>query len=91
MPSDTDLNNLKSESNYYSRSVAISSSLKNCPTTQPFKLNIFNPVNKAYGTYWVQEIIDSNAQSYIRALLGSGAWTKWRKLSYAEVEPVNAI
>lgn len=77
---DTDLNTIIDTGNYRCTAPATVATLKNCPTTQTFKLYVSNTALFTGGTYKTQELYDLDGDKYERHTASNGeTWTAWEK------------
>ena len=77
---DTDLNTIIDTGNYRCTAPATVATLKNCPTTQTFKLYVSNTALFTGGTYKTQELYDLDGDKYERHTASNGeTWTAWKK------------
>ncbi|MFR1698803.1 MAG: pyocin knob domain-containing protein [Anaerovoracaceae bacterium] len=77
---DTDLNTIIDTGNYRCTAPATVATLKNCPTTQTFKLYVSNTALFTGGTYKTQELYDLDGDKYERHTASGGeVWTAWEK------------
>lgn len=80
LAADTDLNMVIDIGNYRCTSPTTVATLKNCPTTQTFKLYVSNTALFESGAYRTQELYDLDGDKYERHTASSGeAWTAWEK------------
>ena len=77
---DTDLNTIIDTGNYRCTAPATVATLKNCPTTQTFKLYVSNTALFTGGTYKTQELYDLDGDKYERHTASNGeTWRAWEK------------
>ena len=80
LAADTDLNTVIDIGNYRCTAPATVATLKNCPTTQTFKLYVSNTALFTGGTYKTQELYDLDGDKYERHTANDGQnWTAWEK------------
>ena len=80
LAADTDLNTVIDIGNYRCTAPATVATLKNCPTTQTFKLYVSNTALFTGGTYKTQELYDLDGDKYERHTASNGeTWTAWEK------------
>lgn len=81
-----DLDLYKSPNNYYCPNTTVASSLQNCPTSLPFRLEV-RTLNGA--TRYIQRIIDGNPNNsiphvYYRVFTANG-WGNWYSVNLTQV------
>lgn len=80
LAADTDLNTVIDIGNYRCTAPATVATLKNCPTTQTFKLYVSNTALFESGAYRTQELYDLDGDKYERHTTSDGQnWTAWEK------------
>lgn len=80
LAADTDLNTVIDIGNYRCTAPAMVATLKNCPTTQTFKLYLSNTALFEGGAYRTQELYDLDGDKYERHTASDGQnWTAWEK------------
>ena len=78
---NTDLNTVVEIGNYKCTVIPTVATLKNCPTTQTFKLYVENTALFGGGDYRTQTIIDIDGTVYTRYTANLGtSWTAWKYL-----------
>lgn len=78
---NADLNTVIEIGNYRCIVISTVATLKNCPTTQTFKLYVENSVLLYGGNYRTQTIIDIDGTVYTRYTANLGtSWTAWKYL-----------